>query len=210
MEIPQCSQPGSRFWCLSYTRNIFFQLSYLNVPYCSSRSFCRDGEEILLFIAAASTYLFKELLLFFQVFCKLNTIHSSLNIFPRIMPRSRICSVEGITALTERLIWSTLITALNYACLFWQIAGMPPMIVIPKWKEQKLCRISRAFCLLFCGCYRRILLTWYFCATLYHYSGYCIAVTSFLCNVEKQRLEIQTYINCINYINLGNFVIETM
>lgn len=189
MEIPQCLQPGSPFWCLSYTRNVFFQLSYLNVPFCSSRSFCRRGGEILLFVAATSIYLFKELLLPFQVFCKLNTIHSSLNIYPRIILKSRICSVEDITALTVRLIWSTLITALNYTFLFQWIAVMPLMIVMPEWEEQKLCRITRAFYLLICGYDCRILLTWHFCTTLYLYSGYGIIVTSFLYNIEtKQRL----------------------
>lgn len=142
---------------LLYQKCIFFQLSYLNVPYCSSRSFCRWGEEILLFVAATSICLFKELLLSFQLLCKLNTIHSSLNIYPRIISKSRICSVWNITALTERLIWSSLITALNYTCLFQQIAGMSLIIAIPEWEEQKLCRISRDFYLLGCGCDCRIL-----------------------------------------------------
>lgn len=76
---------------------------------------------------------------------KLNTIHSSFNIYPRIIPKSRICSVGEITALTVRLIWSTLIVALNYICLFQQIAVMPPMFVMLEWEEQKLCRISGVF-----------------------------------------------------------------
>lgn len=163
------------------------------MPYCSSRSFCRQ-KGILLFVATTSIYLFKELLLSFQVFCKINTIHSSLSIYPRLILKSRICSGGDITALTVRLIWSTLITALNYTCLFQLIAVMPPMIVMPEWEEQKLCRISRAFYFLVCGCDCRILLTWHFCTTLYHYSGYYIAVTSFLYNIEtKQRLKNQIY-----------------
>lgn len=92
---------------------LFFpKLSNLSLTSCSSRLFCRR-EEILSFVAATLMYLFKEL-----VPCWINTTRSSLNIQPRIILKSRNHGVGNISALTERLIWSTLIIAFNYGSLF--------------------------------------------------------------------------------------------